>query len=186
MSTSWTLRPLTTQDEALLAQATLGNINWSGQQVTPHDVQTQPRFRHYTELIPHRGDFGIVAEVADEPIGVVWAQYLGPSLPAQAGSMKARLRNRSQRAAAKARLTAPPAECPSRWNRSKLAASAASPRLRTLGAADGRRGEGCWLRNPGRGLHGRDQVDVQHRVGDGAHRQDRRGEGARPRKRRDR
>lgn len=81
VSTSWTLRPLTTQDEALLAQATLGNINWSGQQVTAHDVHTQPQFRHYTELIPQRGDFGIVAEGADEPIGVVWAQYLGVEDP---------------------------------------------------------------------------------------------------------
>jgi hypothetical protein len=81
VSTSWTLRPLSTQDEALVAQAMLGNLNWSGEQVTAHDVQTQPQLRHYTELMPQRGDFGIVAEGADEPIGLVWAQYLGAEDP---------------------------------------------------------------------------------------------------------
>lgn len=81
VSTSWTLRPLATEDKALLVQATLGNINWSGEHVTAHDVQTQPQFRHYTVLVPGRGDFGIVAEVAGEPIGVVWAQYLGAEDP---------------------------------------------------------------------------------------------------------
>ena len=35
-----------------------------------------PEFRHYTQLIPERGDFGFVAERAGDPIGVVWAQFL--------------------------------------------------------------------------------------------------------------
>ena len=81
MTTSWTLRPLTTRDSALLATATLGNINWSAEHVTAHDVETRPEFHHYTVLISERGDFGIVAEVAGEPIGVVWAQLLGADDP---------------------------------------------------------------------------------------------------------
>lgn len=81
MTTSLTFRRLTAQDKALLSSATLGNINWSFEHVTAQDVETRPEFRHYTVLKAERGDFGIVAETAGEPIGVVWAQYLGAGDP---------------------------------------------------------------------------------------------------------
>ena len=81
MTTSSTFRPLTAHDKALLARATLGNINWSIHHVTALDVEMRPEFRHSTVLKEERGDFGIVAEAVGEPIGVVWAQYLGASDP---------------------------------------------------------------------------------------------------------
>ena len=81
MTTRWTLRPVTTGDAALLAKATLGNINWSAELVTADEVRARPEFRHYTVLVPGRGDFGTVAEAAGGPVGVAWAQYLGADDP---------------------------------------------------------------------------------------------------------
>lgn len=71
-----TLRPLVPAEDGLLAEATLGNLNWSGQRFTMQDVLERPEFRHYTRLVPDRGDFGFVAEREGEPIGVGWAQVL--------------------------------------------------------------------------------------------------------------
>lgn len=71
-----TSRPLVPADEPLLAQATLGNLNWREHRFTERDVETRSDFRHYTQLVPERGDFGFIAERAGEPIGVVWAQFL--------------------------------------------------------------------------------------------------------------
>lgn len=79
VTTSWRL--VNPEDSALLVEATMGNINWSAEHVMEHDVQTRPEFRHYTVLMPERGDFGIVVEAGGEPIGVVWALYLGADDP---------------------------------------------------------------------------------------------------------
>ena len=76
MTVSVRTRPLTPADEPLLVQATLGNLNWSGPRFTEHDVKSRAEFRHYTQLVPDRGDLGFVAERGGEPIGVAWAQFL--------------------------------------------------------------------------------------------------------------
>jgi ribosomal protein S18 acetylase RimI-like enzyme len=76
MAENVTTRFLTAADEPLLAQATLDNMNWSEQRSTEHDVHNRPEFRHYTRLVVERGDFGFVAEHADEQIAVAWAQFL--------------------------------------------------------------------------------------------------------------
>ena len=69
-------RPLKTEDEPLLAHATLGNLNWSEERFTEQDLKSRPEFGHYTQLVLGRGDFGFVAERADEVVGVVWALFL--------------------------------------------------------------------------------------------------------------
>jgi GNAT superfamily N-acetyltransferase len=71
-----TNRAVRCADEPLLIHATLGNLNWREQRFTERDVKTRSEFRHYTLLVPERGDFGLIAERAGEPIGVVWAQFL--------------------------------------------------------------------------------------------------------------
>lgn len=75
------LRLLVPADTDLLARATLGNVNWSEQRFTEHDVSSRSHFRRYTQMVPERGDFGIVAEYASRPIGVAWAQFRSASDP---------------------------------------------------------------------------------------------------------
>lgn len=74
-------RELMAAERALLATATLGNLNWCGQRFSAIDVSTRAEFGHYTVLDPQRGDFGRVAEAGRDAIGVVWAQYLSPDHP---------------------------------------------------------------------------------------------------------
>ena len=74
-------RPLTVADDPLLAVATLGNVNWSGQRFTAEEVREQPALRHYCHLEPARGDFGLVAEEAGAPLGVAWALFLPAADP---------------------------------------------------------------------------------------------------------
>ena len=54
---------------------------WCGERFSAIDVSTRPKFSRYTILDPRRGDFGWVAEIWSEFIGVVWAQYLPPDDP---------------------------------------------------------------------------------------------------------
>ncbi|MFI8694183.1 GNAT family N-acetyltransferase [Dietzia maris] len=76
------LRPLSQGDEALLAEATLLNVNWNGDdRFTAVDVAADPALAHYTRLRPERGDFGLVAEVSGRPVGVVWLLFLDSSDP---------------------------------------------------------------------------------------------------------
>lgn len=71
-----TIRPLRPGEDALLREATLGNVNWSGERFTMHDVRTRPDFAHYTSIESARGDFGLVAEQDERPTGVVWGLLL--------------------------------------------------------------------------------------------------------------
>ena len=76
------LRLLGQGDEALLAEATLLNVNWNGDdRFTAVDVAAYPALAHYTRLRPERGDFGLVAEVSGRPVGVVWLLFLDSSDP---------------------------------------------------------------------------------------------------------
>lgn len=75
------LRPLTTADGPVLAQATLDSLNWSEHRVTEHDVDNRPEFRHYTQVMFERGDFGCVAERTGEIVGVAWALFLPATDP---------------------------------------------------------------------------------------------------------
>lgn len=74
-------RELMAAERALLATATLGNLNWCGQRFSATDVSVRPEFSHYTILGPRRGDFGWVAETGKDAVGVAWAQYLPPDHP---------------------------------------------------------------------------------------------------------
>ncbi|MFN3339910.1 MAG: GNAT family N-acetyltransferase [Dietzia sp.] len=76
------LRPLRVDDAALVAEATLFNVNWTGEErVTPAVVASDPALAHYTVLRPDRGDFGLVAEVGGRPVGVVWLLFLDAADP---------------------------------------------------------------------------------------------------------
>ncbi|GAB2627771.1 hypothetical protein GCM10009696_36350 [Kocuria himachalensis] len=77
----FSLRPLLAADSALLATATLENLNWCRERFTATDLSTRPEFSHYTVVDPQRGDFGWVAEAGKDAVGVVWAQYLPPDNP---------------------------------------------------------------------------------------------------------
>jgi GNAT superfamily N-acetyltransferase len=70
-----TLRAATAADRDMLARATLENLNWSGPRFTAADVAATPEFRHYVEPWPGAADFGIVAEDAAAPVGIVWLKH---------------------------------------------------------------------------------------------------------------
>ncbi len=70
------LRSLTAEDGDLLERATLENVNWEREQVTLDQVRAAPELAHYTQFVPGRGDFGVVAERDGEPVGVAWAIFL--------------------------------------------------------------------------------------------------------------
>lgn len=71
-----TVRPLDASERWLLERATLENLNWNAARFTLEEVRARPEFAHYTRLQPNRGDFGLVAVVEGEVVGVVWAMYL--------------------------------------------------------------------------------------------------------------
>ena len=81
MDDDLTVRPLTPADVDLLSLATLENLNWLERRFTAQYVETQSSFRHYTRMIRERGDFGVVADLAGEQVGVTWAQFLPASDP---------------------------------------------------------------------------------------------------------
>ena len=70
------LRPLRPEETSVLQRATLGNMNWCGERFAMDDVLSRPEFSHYVTIRPERGDFGVVAEVDGNPIGVCWSQFL--------------------------------------------------------------------------------------------------------------
>ncbi|MBW8173693.1 GNAT family N-acetyltransferase [Ornithinimicrobium sp. Arc0846-15] len=74
-------RELTPADEALLREATLLNLNWSGQRFSMDDVLAEPSFAHYTRLVSGRGDFGVVVEQDSRWVGVVWVLMLPATDP---------------------------------------------------------------------------------------------------------
>ncbi len=81
--TDVTTRPLGSCDGELLRTATWTNINWTGQQrCTYRDIDGTPDIGHYVQLLPGRGDFGIVAHSKGGPVvGLVWLLFLGADDP---------------------------------------------------------------------------------------------------------
>lgn len=75
------MRALSSDEMALLEQATLGNVNWCGERFTLADVGERPEFAHYMRIVPERGDFGVVAEQDGKVLGVAWAVFLPSSDP---------------------------------------------------------------------------------------------------------
>ena len=76
------VRPLSADDDSLVEEATVLNVNWTGQErVTAADVAADPALAHYSALRPDRGDFGLVAEVSGRPVGVVWLLFLDAADP---------------------------------------------------------------------------------------------------------
>ena len=81
MSADMLLRPLAVADAPMLARATLDNLNWSGQRFTERDLTSRSDFRRYTQLDVERGDFGLVAECAEETAAMAWALFLPATAP---------------------------------------------------------------------------------------------------------
>jgi GNAT superfamily N-acetyltransferase len=76
------LRQLVGDDDELLTEATLLNVNWTGdERLTRDDLASDRALAHYTDLRPDRGDFGLVAEIAGCPVGVVWLLFLDAADP---------------------------------------------------------------------------------------------------------
>ena len=70
------VRAVTAADRALLARATLDNVNWRGPRVTMSEVESAPELRHYYDGWSDAEDFGLVAEDGDGvAIGAVWLRY---------------------------------------------------------------------------------------------------------------
>ncbi|MRG59880.1 GNAT family N-acetyltransferase [Agromyces sp. CFH 90414] len=79
------LRPVDDRDRALLREATLGNLNWSGERISEAEFDATPELAHYATRFDARRDFGFVDEVADveaddaddcRPLGVAWVIFL--------------------------------------------------------------------------------------------------------------
>lgn len=64
-----TIRPLRADEQALLAQATLGNVNWARPHYVLDDVYSMPALSHYVA-----SDEGLVAEGGGS-VGVVWLRF---------------------------------------------------------------------------------------------------------------
>ena len=63
----------------ILERATAANLNWLGERFTLEQVRTLPEFRHYTLLVPERGDFALAAIDDTDIVGVVWLLFLPES-----------------------------------------------------------------------------------------------------------
>lgn len=87
MPGDWTLRDLRPVETELLRQATLTNLNWSGEQrFSFRDLDEDPALRHYYALVAARGDHGFVAKAqansgAEVVLGVVWILFLDSTDP---------------------------------------------------------------------------------------------------------
>lgn len=75
------LRPLTPADRELLRTACLLNINWPGERFTYADLDGLAELSHYTQLLPDRGDFGVVAEQDGRCVGVAWLLFFDSAAP---------------------------------------------------------------------------------------------------------
>ncbi|WP_232531973.1 GNAT family N-acetyltransferase [Microbacterium halophytorum] len=76
-----TMRAVTPGDADILREATLRNMNWSGERFTMDDIRSRPEFARYSALVPERGDFGIVAEDDAGWVCVAWLLFLDASDP---------------------------------------------------------------------------------------------------------
>lgn len=74
-------RPLSATDVELVRVATLGNLNWTGEQRFGEEDLQLPEFSHYLHVRGERGDFGFVAEQAGDWRGVVWVLFLDHTDP---------------------------------------------------------------------------------------------------------
>jgi GNAT superfamily N-acetyltransferase len=67
------IRPAVAADEPFLWSMALATINWlPGRVWTPDRLRADPATAHYVEGWPRPGDFGVVAEADDGPVGAAW------------------------------------------------------------------------------------------------------------------
>lgn len=61
-------------DHGVRAAAVLRNVNRVAERITADDL-TQDPWRQYLDFHPARGDYGIIATLEGEPVGVVWVVF---------------------------------------------------------------------------------------------------------------
>ena len=70
------IRELDPERCGVLETATWTALNWENRRFTIEQVRTFPDFRHYTRLVPGRGDLALVAEAPGMLVGVVSLLFL--------------------------------------------------------------------------------------------------------------
>ena len=75
------LRPLGPDDAFLLRVTTWLNVNWCGDRLTFAQIDADPRLAAYCRFAPDGGDYGFVATVGDQAVGVVWVTHFPSDAP---------------------------------------------------------------------------------------------------------
>lgn len=91
MTSQIRFRPLADGEDALVAEAAMGTLNWPGPRFTEEKARSIPEIAHYLATVPGRGDFGIVAEALPdgeaaslaEPlaVGLIWMLFFDSGEP---------------------------------------------------------------------------------------------------------
>ncbi|GAB2708718.1 GNAT superfamily N-acetyltransferase [Microbacterium marinum] len=77
MAETWTLRAATQGDGLFLGDMVVEAANWRAGAARPrHEILTHPDHRRYLAGWMRPGDAGVVATVADEPVGAAWYRML--------------------------------------------------------------------------------------------------------------
>lgn len=69
------IRKAIQSDREIIRAATLINLNWCGERFSLQDLDNTPSFSHYYRNWPGISDFGFVAELKNNPTGIVWLKY---------------------------------------------------------------------------------------------------------------
>ncbi len=70
------IRALATDDRPLLREATLANMNWSGQRFTLADVDASKELSHYFDGFPGERDLGFAMHEGRDVQAVAWLVFL--------------------------------------------------------------------------------------------------------------
>jgi ribosomal protein S18 acetylase RimI-like enzyme len=76
-----TTRRLTVADRGLLRDATLANMNWSGDRFTLADIEMAPDIAHYFDGFPGQRDFGLGDFDGSTARAVAWLVFLPAEHP---------------------------------------------------------------------------------------------------------
>ncbi|MGP6173993.1 TIGR00730 family Rossman fold protein [Corynebacterium sp. A21] len=68
------LRPMIAADHGVRTAAVLRNVNRVTARITEDDLTRDP-WRQYLDFRPTRGDYGIIASLEGQPVGVVWVVF---------------------------------------------------------------------------------------------------------------
>lgn len=75
------LRTLTAADRPLLREATLANMNWSGERFSFDEIDAAPELSHYFMSFPTGRDLGLAAVEGGADVAVGWLVHLPADNP---------------------------------------------------------------------------------------------------------